>query len=241
MLISKPLTVRLATSDADLRAVLRLRGQCFRGAADEGIDQDRFDPAAQHIMVEDARGTCLCTARVTFWTGRDILQSYAAHSYGLSALAQRFTRFAELGRCCIAPQAHAAAVSRLSWGMLTQMLESHGTELLFGCPSFAGTDPALYDGAFAVLAAHHLAPAPWGVTRQAAEVFDLTGARTPPQPMGLNQIPGLLKTYLNMNGKVSDHAVIDRDLNTMHIFTGIEIAKIPTARVRLLRSLARDL
>jgi L-ornithine Nalpha-acyltransferase len=51
-------------------------------------------------------------------------------------------------------------------------------------------------------------------------------------------MPPLLKTYLMMGGWVSDHAVVDRDLGTMHVFTGVEISAIPPARKRLLRSVA---
>jgi hypothetical protein len=36
---------------------------------------------------------------------------------------------------------------------------------------------------------------------------------------------------------VSDHAVIDRDLETMHVFTAVDINAKHQARKRLLRSL----
>jgi putative hemolysin len=51
-------------------------------------------------------------------------------------------------------------------------------------------------------------------------------------------MPPLLRTYLLMGGCVSDHAVIDGDLNTLHVFTGLEIAAIPPARARALRAVA---
>ncbi len=54
----------------------------------------------------------------------------------------------------------------------------------------------------------------------------------------LRLIPPLLRTYLSMGGWVSDHAVIDRQMNTLHVFTGIEIQSIPAARKRLLRALS---
>jgi hypothetical protein len=38
-----------------------------------------------------------------------------------------------------------------------------------------------------------------------------------------------------MGGWVTDHAVIDYDLNTLHVFTGVEISRVPAARARLLR------
>ena len=42
---------------------------------------------------------------------------------------------------------------------------------------------------------------------------------------------------LKMGGWVSDHAVIDRDLGTIHVFTGVEVKNIPASR---LVSLHRD-
>ena len=53
----------------------------------------------------------------------------------------------------------------------------------------------------------------------------------------LGGLPPLLRTYLAMGGWVSDHAVIDRDLDTLHVFTAVEVARIPPARARALRAL----
>jgi phytoene dehydrogenase-like protein len=55
----------------------------------------------------------------------------------------------------------------------------------------------------------------------------------------LRQMPPLLRSYLAMGGWVSDHAVVDRDLGTLHVCTGVEIAAIPPSRARLLRADAR--
>jgi L-ornithine Nalpha-acyltransferase len=53
------------------------------------------------------------------------------------------------------------------------------------------------------------------------------------------QTPRLLRTYLMMGGWVSDHAVLDHDLDTLHVFTALDIAAIPPARARALRAVAR--
>lgn len=52
------------------------------------------------------------------------------------------------------------------------------------------------------------------------------------------ELPPLLRTYLLMGGRVSDHAVIDTELDTLHVFTGLEIAAIPGAGARALRALS---
>jgi putative hemolysin len=54
----------------------------------------------------------------------------------------------------------------------------------------------------------------------------------------MRHMPPLLRTYLMMGGWVSDHAVIDRQMGTLHVFTGVEIRAIPAARARMLRALA---
>jgi putative hemolysin len=48
-------------------------------------------------------------------------------------------------------------------------------------------------------------------------------------------MPPLLRSYLGMGGWVSDHAVIDNELNTLHVFTGVEINMMRPGRVRQLR------
>jgi putative hemolysin len=48
------------------------------------------------------------------------------------------------------------------------------------------------------------------------------------------KMPPLLRAYLLMGGWVSDHAVIDKKLNTIHVFTGLEVSKIPNAKKRFL-------
>jgi len=63
--------------------------------------------------------------------------------------------------------------------------------------------------------------------------------RTPDARAAQAGMPPLLRTYLLMGGWVSDHAVVDRQLGTLHVFTGLEIAAIPPARRRLLAALAR--
>ena len=41
--------------------------------------------------------------------------------------------------------------------------------------------------------------------------------------MANNFLPPLLKFYLRLGGKVSDHAVIDKDLDTLHVFTYLDL------------------
>ena len=112
---------------------------------------------------------------------------------------------------------------------------AEGVALLFGCSSFAGVDPAAHADAFAALATRHLAPER---LRPGPALAERVALRAGPHDArrALAQMPPLLRTYLAMGGWVSDHAVIDRDLGTIHVCTGVEIAAIPAVRARLLRA-----
>ena len=63
--------------------------------------------------------------------------------------------------------------------------------------------------------------------------------RIPNMKLAMARLPPLLKTYLMMGGWVSDHAVLDHQMDTLHVFTGVEIGEIPVARQRLLRAIAQ--
>ena len=62
--------------------------------------------------------------------------------------------------------------------------------------------------------------------------FALRLRRKPDARRAMLTMPPLLRSYLAMGGWVSDHAVVDRDLDTLHVFTGLEIGAIPPARAR---------
>ncbi len=229
-------TVKRAASDADMAAVYALRGLCF-GAA--GGAADRFDAAATHVLVQTQEGDAVASFRMSVFEGAQISESYAAAFYEIAALEDFTGPMLELGRFCIHPDHSDPDILRIAWAALTSFVDDTGVQMLFGCSSFVGTDPEAYLDAFAVLKARHLVPEPWMPGIKAAEVF-CYGARLRRKPdlaKGNAAMPPLLRTYLMMGGWVSDHAVVDRTMNTLHVFTALEIGSIPPARKRLLRAL----
>lgn len=235
-------TARFADSVVDVIRTQKLRHRCFIEAAGlparpDALERDQFDAACEHGMVEDEGGTLVCSFRVmALASGADLGRSYSAQSYDLAQLTGRTDPLIELGRFCVAPQVADPDVLRLAWGVLARYVDTCGAGLLFGCSSFQGTDPAAYAHGFSVLAARHVGPVPIGVA--AADVVRLGGGDSADLRAGLAQLPPLLRSYLSMGGWVSDHAVIDHQMNTLHVFTGLEIADIPPRRARALRALA---
>lgn len=232
---------RLADSPGDRDRALALRARCFRGGAP---DADRFDAACRHVLVEDTtRGTLACTFRLLpLAGGGEIGRSYSAQHYDLARLERFAGPMVEMGRFCIDPGMRDGDVLRVAWGAMTRFVDQTGTQMLFGCSSFDGTEAGRYLDAFAMLRDRHLAPARWLPRVKAGDVFRFASGRAAPTrpdaKRAMKVMPPLLRSYLAMGGWVSDHAVVDRDLGTMHVFTGLEIAAIPPARVRALRAAA---
>ncbi|MEM9735495.1 MAG: GNAT family N-acyltransferase, partial [Pseudomonadota bacterium] len=223
---------RLALTAEDVRACQRLRYLTFieeRGVAGQEnpdrVETDEFDPDCAHVMVEDARsGQLVCCFRMLpLADGSEIGRSYAAKYYELSNLAAYPGKMVEMGRFCIHPAWKDLNILRTAWAAMTKFVDDEGVELLFGCSSFYGVDAEEYADAFALLKEKHLAPSRWLPRAKAPRVFPFGAKfrlRKPNLKLAMKRMPPLLRTYLVMGGWVSDHAVIDNELNTLHVFTG---------------------
>ncbi|MGB0505893.1 MAG: GNAT family N-acetyltransferase [Pikeienuella sp.] len=246
-------TARIASSAKDVEAAQRLRylvfiagrdcatKPCASGPHNEGRDQDHLDPRCTHMMVEDREtGELACCFRMLpLKTGAEIDDTYSAQYYDLNSLRNYPHPMVEMGRFCIHPDHRDSDVLRVSWGAMTRYVDEMGVQMLFGCSSFEGVDADAYMDAFALLKARHLAPECWQPQEKSPRIFPFAkrlGLNPPDMKKALGRMPPLLRTYLAMGGWVSDHAVVDNDLNTLHVFTGVEISRVPPARARALRA-----
>lgn len=247
---------RFGADARDVDAARRLRHTAFvtgRAGLRQGdggggrarLDGDAFDEICRHVLIEDREsGKLMGCFRLLELSGKVTVQrSYSAQFYDLSALQAYPGRILEMGRFCTDPAQTDPDILRMAWGFVTRLVDRRGIALLMGCSSFQGTDPAPYLSAFALLQARHQAPARWrpGMSaRDGLRLADLPGLPVAPDPRrAMREMPPLLRSYLALGGWVSDHAVIDRHLDTMHVFTGVEIGAIPPARARLMRAAAR--
>lgn len=232
-------TAREANTARDIQAAQALRARCF--GLEETTDADAFDAGCTHILIHSgADGRLVCCFRMLPLAGSEISKSYSAQYYELSALEAYDGKMVEMGRFCVDPELVDADVLRVAWGAMATYVDRNNVALLFGCSSFAGTETADYLDAFAILKARHLAPKRWLPRVKAPHVFKYAARlrRKPDAKKAMLRMPPLLRTYLMMGGWVSDHAVVDRQMNTLHVFTGVEIGAIPQARKRLLRSVS---
>ncbi|KPA22863.1 hypothetical protein shim_11520 [Shimia sp. SK013] len=233
---------RITEAAADIDAAQRLRHRAFFGVVGGPVDQDVFDLACSHILVEErVTGVLVCCFRFLHLSnGAAIDQSYSAQFYELAALRDFDGPMIEMGRFCIHPDWTDPDILRVAWGAMTAYVDENGIEMLFGCSSFEGTDEGQYLDAFAMLRDRYIAPKRWLPRVKAPKVFRFAARlrRKPNLKLAQMHMPPLLRTYLLMGGWVSDHAVVDQKMNTLHVFTGLEIKAIPPGRKRLLRAIS---
>ena len=240
-LVKEKYVSQLANSAEEIATAQNLRYLAFGLSDGSGIDSDIFDKTCQHFLVKDQRnGNLVCCFRLMpFKGGYEIEKSYSAQYYGLSALHAYDGKLAEIGRFCVHPDVKDPDALRVAWGAMTKYVDEQGVDLLFGCASFKGTDASQYYDTFAMLRDNHLAPKHWLPNIKAPKVFRFASRlrRKPDVRRAMLRMPPLLKAYLTMGGWVSDHAVVDYHMNTLHVFTAVEIGLIPPLRKRRLRAL----
>lgn len=227
---------RLAETPEEIALAQALRGRAF---GTDGPDKDAFDDLFSHVLIFDAGlGTGaepLATLRYRLSSPGELAASYSAQFYDLSCLSPA-GQVLEVGRFCMDPRRADGQALRMAMGAMTQIVLARDVSLMFGCSSFAGADPARHGAGFSALAAGHLGPEAL-MPQPGCESVSVQSDSAPDE----TTLPALLRGYLSMGGWVSRRAVVDSALDTVHVFTAVEVDKIPPQRARLLTALAASL
>ncbi len=244
------LEVRLATRAKEIRRAQRLRFKVFYdelAAAPNPAsllarrDFDEYDALCDHLLVIDhgAKPRPFRKARPqVVGTYRLLRQEMAERAFGFYSageyeverlvVANPGARFLELGRSCVLPAYRTKRTVELLWhGIWTYVLH-HRIEVLIGCASLEGTDPARLALPLSFLHHHAGAPEPWRVralgeryvpmTMLAKDAIDVKAA--------LGALPPLIKGYLRLGATFGDGAVVDRQFGTTDVFVVLPVAAI---------------
>lgn len=229
---------RLAEGSADMARVMAFRRAAFPRS--HGAEEDAQDALSAHVLVEGNAGLLAYFRVMLFGWGAGLAQGYAARFYDMAPLAGYARPIAEMGRFCLAPGGVHPDVLRLAWGAMTRLVDGGQAGLIVGCTSFRGADWSRHQQGLALLAEGYIGPAEHLPGRKAPEVVEFPALAGPvtDRRTAIAALPPLLRTYLGMGGWVSDHAVVDRELDTLHVFTCVEVDRVPTARAASLRYVA---
>ncbi len=229
---------RLAQGKADMARVMDFRQAAFPRTS--GPEEDAQDALSAHVLVEGTAGPLAYFRVMLFGWGAGLEQGYAARFYDVAPLAGYARPVAEMGRFCLASGGVHPDVLRLAWGAMTRIVDEGQAGLLVGCTSFRGAAWEPHRPALALLAERHVGPREHRPGRKADEIVDFPALAGPvtDRRASMAALPPLLRTYLMMGGWVSDHAVVDRELDTLHVFTCVEVDGVPAARAASLRAVA---
>ncbi len=231
-------SVKLAQNEAEIIAAQHLRYQVFViefGAKAAGIDTaqleaDRFDTFFDHILlIENATQQVVGVYRIlTRAAAVGQCGFYGSDEYDLSVFETHSRPSAELGRSCIAPEHRGGVALHLLWAGVADYVAMHNLEILFGLASFRGVDPRIYDHALSHL--HYNYAAPTDLRAQAmpdgALGMDILPQDQVDRLTAMRQMPGLVKSYLRLGGRVGLNAFVDREFNCIDVCMVMDTAQL---------------
>jgi putative hemolysin len=245
------LEARLARTVGEVKAAQSLRYRVFyqemSAVSDEQTrlrrrDADEFDAICDHIVVIDhaaaatgrfgqKRSPIVGTYRVLRQDAtRRHGEFYASGEFDILPLLARHPglRFLELGRSCVLPAYRSKRTVELLWQGVWAYVLLHRIDVMFGCASLAGTDPARLAMPLSFLHHNARSPAEWLVRAQADRRVDVSqfahdaiDARH-----ALQALPPLIKGYLRLGASIGDGAVIDHQFGTTDVFMVLPVAGI---------------
>lgn len=193
------------------------------------IDRDKYDDWCDHMCVRDLEtGQVVGTYRLL--RGPQIPKGetfYTEQEFDLSALRAQKANLLEVGRSCVAKEARSTPAMQLLWRAISTVYNpSYEIDFLFGCGSFPGTDPKLYQEELNLLYRDYLAPADIR-PKALPERF----VATPPCDIGEaklihRRLPTLIRGYLRVGAYVGQGAVIDSYANTLDVCILLPVSRI---------------
>jgi len=243
--------VKLASSDEERRAALSLRYDVFvRELGGDGVDVDhdaglefdRFDAHADHLLLLDHARRDAPVVGV-YRLLRDDQRSglgrfYSEDEFDLSPLLAGGRPLLELGRSCLHGDYRGGAAMFHMWQGLAQYVAEHGTEILFGVASFHGTDVEALAHPLSHLHFAHLAPEDLRPKAMVHQPMDILPETQVDRPRAVREIPALIKAYLRLGGVVGDGAFVDRNFNTVDVCLVMDTSQM-SARHRDIYTKAR--
>ena len=247
------LEVQLARKKGEIRRAQRLRYKVFyeeMSAVPSALamlsrrDEDPYDAIFDHLLVIDRgdpakgprwrRPRVVGTYRVLRQEVADLNDGfYTQGEYDILPLIRAKgpnCSFMELGRSCVLKPYRTRRTVELLWQGIWTYVREHGVDVMIGCASFEGTDPAAHAHALSFL--HHtaLAPEEWRVCAHEHLRVDMNmlPADAIKPRLALKSLPPLIKGYLRLGGFIGDGAVVDHQFGTTDVLIILPVEAIRT-------------
>jgi putative hemolysin len=228
------ISLRMAQSDEEIKDAQKLRYKIFYEEfgvvpppqiAAEQRDYDEYDDYADHLVVIDDTQSNSHTKIVgTYRLFRAErlpagLPFYSSQEFHIDDLITSKAKLLELGRSCVLPAYRTKYVMQRLWQGIAEYLSDHNIDLMFGCASFQGTDPAAIADQLAYLHYYHAPPenlcpvaikdCTQGLVFKPKEELDAKRI--------FSELPPLIKGYLRVGAYIGKGAYLDNDLNCIDV------------------------
>ena len=230
--------IRLAQNQGDLVAAQRLRFEVFNAELNlgldnsylSGLDRDRFEPACDHLLIEEVRsGTVVGTCRLQTGQVAGLHLGYShARRFDYSPFEAIRFETVEITRACLHLEHRERSVLNLLWRGIVLYSTARRMRYLLGCSSHPAQNVHLGASMFASLAQKYLAPEPFRTSPLPAHTLP-PGAPAGDVPMAL---PHLLRAYLAVGARVCGPPAIDPDFRTLDFLTILDLESLTEAAHR---------
>lgn len=241
-----PLQTRLARSAAEVRAAQALRYEVFYREMDAHPnpanrllkrDKDAFDRYCDHLLVIDTetkKNDIVGTYRMMQQSqAREIGGFYSQTEFDLDPLikANPDANFLELGRSCILAPYRNKRTMELLWHGTWSHAVANKIDIMFGCASFEGTNPAEFSEALSWLVDNAVLEGNEDCLATAKSFVNLRSfSRSKDDQVDLRRamaaMPPLIKGYLRLGAKISSHAVVDHQFGTTDVLVVLKVDQI---------------
>ena len=185
-----------------------------------GREEDEWDDIAYHVVVLDKKqdekvvGTLRLVSSSRL---KENQQFYTEKAFDLSKLKTHYKKLLELSRACISPEGRGGAILMLIWKFTMEFIGEHEYDVMLGCASFAGTDYQKHTSILSYLYEKHLADGslmPKPVVDNNVAIADF---KQKVEKHDHGAIPTMLRGYLKIGARISEHAIIDPIFNTTFV------------------------
>lgn len=192
---------------------------------------DEWDEAAHHIVVCDKKDNNRVVGTLRLMSNERLVggqQFYTEQAFDLSNLRNRYQRILELSRYCIDSNGRSGTILMLIWKFAMKFIIDHKFELMLGCASFHGQNIANHWPILSYLYRHNLAPKALMPRPRVTHCADLAALTTDEHSWELakHAVPTLLRGYLKLGAKISDHAIIDAQFNSVFVCIYVDAAQM---------------
>ena len=237
---SRQYSVRIASSQEDVRAAQGLRFLVFNLELEEGLessfltlrDEDNFDAACDHLLVESG-GEVVGTYRMQ--TGERAAQHsgfYSAQEFDLTPFEAVRAQVLELGRACVHSEHRNLQVLSLLWRGIARYAKDNSCRYMLGCSSLTSQDSEEGIALYQMLSQKHLAPEPFRTKPLAGWECPLPAVEREPAPVP--RAPKLLTAYLSLGAKICAPPALDREFKTIDFLTLLDLETLPANSAQFL-------